>query len=139
VTLGFLSTAHCIDWKFWHQRVNSVSRDRVRFHTNACDLIYMLWLLTGVCWACWLCPAYTEHVRACQNGQWADVVLSAVPSHAAHTQPVTPPVTFIVSCHVTPPSSTVAGNKTSDDDIFTVASQGLPTHSHICVAIWMFF
>jgi len=68
--------------------------------SNTCDLICVLGLLTGVWRACWLCPADTEHVRARQNGQWADVMLSAVPSHAAHTQPVTPPLTFIVSCHV---------------------------------------
>jgi hypothetical protein len=134
VTLGFLSTTQCVDCNVLTPKVETV-----RFRNNTCDLIYVLGLLTGVCRACWLCPADTEHVRACQNGQWADVMLSAVPSHAAHTQPVTPPVTFVISCHVTSPSSTVAGNKTSDSYIFTVASCCSPTHGHICVAVWIYF
>ena len=119
---------------FWHQRVNSVGRDRVRFRSSTCDVIYVLELLTGVWWACWLCPADAEHVRARQNGQWADVMLSVVPSHATHTQPVTPPVTYIVSCHVTSPSSTVLETR-----LQITTSLLLPGvaahHSHICVAV----
>lgn len=56
---------------------------------GTCELTYVFGLLTGVCWACRLCPADTEHVGACQNGQWANVVLPALPSHTTHTQPLT--------------------------------------------------